>query len=405
MNKSYPKGKHLASLLPSIELLERSREIAESAMLQIGRLTIETVLNMSAEELAGPPARGRKKGEVRHHGSQPGNVKIGGKRVQVDRPRLRSKDGKEVPVAAYETLKSDPKRTDRVLNRVLAGVSTRDYAGVFDEAAQEIGVSKSNVSRESSRAAEAALEKLCDRKIEARQLAILIDATHVGEVVAITAVGIDESGAKRVLGVAEGSTENAVCAGALLDSMIERGLDPKLPTLFVVDGSKALKKAILDRFAGGVVQRCQIHKIANVASHLPLAKREYYDMKLNAAFKLAYAEAIQRLEEIAKELELLHPGAAASLREGMPETLTVKRLKLPALLVSSLRSTNLIEASFSRAKSKLKRYTNFSSGGMSLKWSAAALTLAEQGFRRVKGHKDIWMLKAVLDEPLEVQVK
>jgi putative transposase len=405
LNKSYPKGREIAALLPSIELLEKSRQITEKAILDIGRLTIETVLNMSAEDAAGPPQRGKRKGDIRHHGSQPGNVKVGGKRVQVDRPRLRTRSGQEAPLAAYELLKTDPKRADRALSRVLAGVSTRDYAGIFDEAGEEVGVSRSNVSRESAKAAEGALKELTERRIEARQLAILIDGTNVGEVVAVTAVGIDESGTKRVLGLAEGASENAASVGSLLDSVIERGVDPLLPTLFVIDGSKALKKAIKDRFSGAVIQRCQIHKVRNVIGHLPLAVRDLYDKKLNLAFKLPYGEALDRLELIAKELEVLHPGAANSLREGMPETLTVKRLNLPPLLVSSLRSTNLIESSFTRAKTRLRRFSNFSSGGMSLKWSAAALKLAEQGFRRVKGVKDLWMLKASLDQPLEVLAK
>jgi len=291
------------------------------------------------------------------------------------------------------------------LSRVLAGVSTRDYAGVFDEAGEEVGISKSNVSRESARAAEEALKELVERRIATRQLAILIDGTNLGEVVAVTAVGLDETGTKKVLGISEGASENAVSVGALLDSLIERGVDPTLSTLFVIDGAKALKKAIADRFAGGVIQRCQLHKIRNVIGHLPLAKRSYYEKKLNLAFRLEYPEALDRLEEIARELELLHPGAAASLREGMPETLTVRRLNLPPLLVSSLRSTNLIESSFTRAKTRLRRFTNFSSGGMSLRWCAAALTLAEHGFRTVKGVKDLWMLRAALDQPLEVQAK
>jgi putative transposase len=405
LNKSYPKSDQIASLLPSIDLLEKSRLIAEGAIIEIGRLTLETVLNMSAVEAAGEPQRGKKKDEIRHHGSQPGNVKIGGKRIQVERPRLRSKDGHEVPVPAYEILKKDPKRADRALTRVLAGVSSRDYSGIFDEAGGELGVSKSNVSRESAKAAEQALKEITERKILTRQLAILIDGTNVGEVVAITAVGINEAGGKSVLGISEGASENAASVGALLDSLIERGLDPSVPTLFVIDGAKALKKAIKDRFQGGAIQRCQIHKLRNIVDHLPLAKRGYYEKKIGLAFRLPYAEALARLEQIAKELELLHPGAAASLREGLHETLTVSRLNLPPLLVSSLRSTNIIEAGFSKAKSKLRRFTNFSSGAMSLKWCACALAVAENGFRTIKGVRDLWMLKAALDQPIQVQAK
>jgi len=275
MTKSYHKGKALAALLPAIELMERSREIAQDAMLEIGRLTLETVLAMSAVQLAGEPQRGRRKGQVRHHGSQPGSVKLGGRRVQLDRPRLRDRNGHEVAVRAYEILKSDPKSGERALSRVLKGVSTRDYKGIFDEAGKEIGLSKTAVSRESAKAAEAKLKALTTRKIETRQLAVMLDGIHVGDCVGIAAVGIDEKGAKWVLGLSEGATESSASVGSLLDSLIERGLDPEAPILFVIDGSKALRKAIKARFPNASIQRCRIHKIRNVLEHLPLAKRRY----------------------------------------------------------------------------------------------------------------------------------
>lgn len=405
MTKSYHKGGSVAALLPAIELMERSREIVHDAMLEIGRLTLETVLSLSAVEVAGEPARGKRKGEVRHHGSQPGHVKLGGKRIQVDRPRLRDRAGHEVAVPAYGVLKTDPKAGERALNRVLRGVSTREYKGIFDEAGQEIGLSKTTVSRMSSKAAEAKLEALTSRRIETRQLAVMLDGVHIGDCVCVAAVGIDEKGAKRVLGLTEGATENSASVGALLDSLIERGLDPEAPILFVVDGSKALRKAVRDRFPHAVVQRCRLHKIRNVLDHLPLAKRKYVNAKLNLAYRLPYDEALAKLEEIAKELEVLHPGAASSLREGLIETLTVSRLNLSPLLASSLGSTNLIEGSFSRARAKLGKITNYSSGKMAMRWCASALALAEQGFRTLKGVKDLWMLKAVLDTHLEVKTK
>lgn len=395
----------MGKILPSIELIERSRELLEATVAEMGKLTLETVLAMSAIEVAGEPQQGKQRGEVRHHGSQGGYARVGGKRMKIERPRLRSKDGKEVPVPAYEMLKKDPQAAERALGRVLKGVSTRDYAGIFDEAGQELGVSRSSVSRESSKAAERALKDLMERPLQERQLAIFIDGTALGECVAVTAIGIGESGLKRVLGLSEGATENAASVGALLDSIIERGLDPSLATLFVVDGSKALAKAIRARFPAAVIQRCQIHKLRNVLEHLPLAKRDYYKAKLDVAFRLPYEQAQDKLEMIAKEIEVLHPGAAASLREGLSETLTVLRLRLPGTLVPSLRSTNLIESSFSRAKGRLRRFTNFSSGAMALKWCAAALSLAEQGFRRVRGVKDLWVLKAALDQLLEAQVR
>lgn len=400
MTKSYPKGAQIASLLPAIELMEGSRQIAEEAILDIGLLALKTVLNLSAIEVAGEPCRGRPKpGPVRHHGSQMGSVKVGGKRVQVERPRLRTRCGEEVDVPAYEVLRLDPKAGERALSRVLKGVSTREYRGVFDEAGMELGLSKSNVSRQTSLAAEEALRELAERKVQTRQLAVMIDGVRLGDCIGIAAVGIDEAGAKRVLGLAEGATESAASVGSLLDSLIEKGLDPNLPTLFVIDGGKALRKAVRDRFSGAVIQRCRIHKIRNVIEHLPLAKRRALSAKLGLAFRLPYDEALDKLEDIARELEALHPGAAASLREGLEETLTVSRLGLSALLATSLSSTNLIESSFSRARSRLRKITHYQGGAMAMRWCASALLAAERGFRTIKGVKDLWMLKAALDTP------
>ena len=397
MNRSYTKGQDLARVFPALELVDASRCLVEEVLLEIGRLTLETVLSMSAVDVAGEPRRGKEKGPVRHHGSQPGRLMVGGKRIQVDRPRLRSKDGHEVGVPAYEALSRDPKQADRVLSRVLKGISTREYRGVFDEPSEELGLSKSNISRKVAEAGEEALKALTERPITTRQLAVFVDGIHIGDSMAISAVGVDEAGRKQVLGLSEGATESATSVGVLLDSMIERGMDPSLGTLFILDGSKAIARAVKDRFPNGVIQRCQVHKLRNVLDHLPEGKRRRYAALIDLAWKLPYEQAIAKLEEIAKELEVLHPGAAASLREGMAETLTVTRLGLPESLCRSLKSTNIVESSFSRASSKLRRVTNFSSGRNAMNWLATAMTLAEQGFRAIVGYKDIWALKAALD--------
>lgn len=399
MNRSYTKGQDLTLVFPALELVESSREIVEEMLMQIGRLALETVLSNSAVAVAGEPRRGREKGPVRHHGSQKGSMVLYGKRIQVDRPRLRNKDGHEAAVPAYEELRRDPKQADRVLSRVIKGVSTREYRGVFDEAGEEIGLSKSNVSRNVADAAEEALKALTERRIETRQLAVFVDGIHIGESVAIAAVGVDEAGKKQVLGLSEGATESAASVGALLDSMIERGMDPTQGVLFVLDGSKALAKAVRDRFPNAAIQRCRVHKLRNVLDHLPEAKRRRISSLMKLAWKLPHAEALQKLEEIAKEIEVAHPGAAASLREGLLETLAVTRLGLPQSLVQSLATTNIVESSFSRAASKLRRVTHFSSGKMAMNWLATAMTLAEKGFRAVIGYKDIWTLKAALDPP------
>jgi len=320
MNRSYTKGQDLARVFPALELVDASRCLVEEVLLEIGRLTLETVLSMSAVDVAGEPRRGKEKGPVRHHGSQPGRLMVGGKRIQVDRPRLRSKDGHEVGVPAYEALSRDPKQADRVLSRVLKGISTREYRGVFDEPSEELGLSKSNISRKVAEAGEEALKALTERPITTRQLAVFVDGIHIGDSMAISAVGVDEAGRKQVLGLSEGATESAASVGVLLDSMIERGMDPSLGILFILDGSKAIARAVKDRFPNGVIQRCQVHKLRNVLDHLPEGKRRRYAALIDLAWKLPYEQAIAKLEEIAKELEVLHPGAAASLREGMAGT-------------------------------------------------------------------------------------
>jgi transposase-like protein len=269
VNKSYIKGLDLARVVPALALVDESRSLVESVLVDLGLLALETILSMSAVDVAGEPRRGKEKGLVRHHGSQPGRVTLGGKRIQLARPRLRSKDGHEVAVPAYEALSRDPKQADRVLARVVKGISTREYQGVFDEAGEELGLSKSNVSRTVAQSGEAALKSLVERPITSRQLAVFVDGIHVGDSVGISAVGVDESGKKQVLGLSEGATESAASVGALLDSMIERGMDPSLGILFILDGSKALAKAVRDRFGNAVIQRCQIHKLRNVLSSSP----------------------------------------------------------------------------------------------------------------------------------------
>jgi len=402
MNKTFRTSKDIEAFLPSVELLERSRDIIEDAIGQIGRLTIESILGMSAIEVAGAPERGKKGEDVYHYGSQRGNVRLSGKRIQVERPRLRSKEGKEVKVPAYEVLKTDPQSGQRALERVLKGVSSREYQGVFDEASKELGLSKSQVSRKFVEASEKALKELLCRQITQRQLAIMVDGIHVGSSIVLVAIGIDSLGSKTVIGIQEGATENSVAVGSLLSSIIDKGVNPQEGALFILDGAKALSKAVHEFFPHAQIQRCRVHKMRNVLDHLPESKRGYIKAKMNLAYRLSCQEALTKLHEIAKELEVSHPGAAASLREGIEQTLTVSKLAVSPLLAQSLSTTNLIESSISRARSRMRKVTNFSSGQMVMRWCASALILAERNFRTVKGVKDMWMLKSAIDNQLEV---
>jgi transposase-like protein len=212
-------------------------------------------------------------------------------------------------------------------------------------------------------------------------------------------VGVDAKGYKHVLGLREGATENAAVAKALLEDLVRRGLDPARPRLFVIDGSKALRSAIDAVFGGDqLVHRCRNHKQRNVTSHLPKGQHDQALATMRAAFKLEAAEGIAKLEQYASWLEREWPEAAASLREGLDELFTVSRLGLTSALRRCLGTTNLIDNGHSAARERMRRVKNWQSGEMALRWTASSFDTASKGFRPIMGYKDIWMLKAVLDE-------
>jgi transposase-like protein len=287
-----------------------------------------------------------------------------------------------------------------MLEILIDGVSTRRYEGVLPEMAATVGVSKSQVSRETIEAGERLLNEMAERDLKGLELlAIWIDGLQLGGHHVICAVGVDAKGYKHVLGLREGATENAVVATALLEDLVRRGVDPARPRLFVIDGSKALRSAIGAVFgADQPVQRCRNHKQRNVTSHLPKDQHEQAMATMRAAFKPEAAEGVAKLEQYASWLEREWPGAAASLREGLEELFTVNRLGLTGALRRCLGTTNLIDNGHSAARERMRRVKHWQSGEMALRWTAASFEAASRGFRRIMGYKDIWMLKAVLDE-------
>lgn len=385
----------------SIELLHRSREMLEDFTQELGLIVIRAVLDASAQSVAGPPHAGKKGSGVGHWGSQDGFVKLGGRKVRLPHPRLRGPAG-EVAVPAYELLSRDPKAGERVVKAALKGVSTRNYKEVVDGSLSASGVSRSSVSREFVKQSAAKLEDLMNRPLAGRMLAVIIDGVRFGEHLVVGAIGVNEDGAKQVLGVSEGSTENTSTVKALLVGLKERGITPS--TLFIVDGAKALRAGIEQVFGKDVpVQRCRFHKMKNVIDKLPKTKSGYVGAAMRAAYKLPEKEGMQRMLNLAKELELTHPGAAASLREGLEETFTVNRLGLPPLLRSSLGTTNLIENAHGSLKTALCRLKNKSKGTDILRWVCSAFLEAEKTMRTLKGHKDLWMLRAILDDNTQEQ--
>lgn len=394
-------AKNGQGLLPLVELVEGAELALEELIDVTGRATIEAVLELSALQVAGEPHRGRRGGEVLWHGSQLGQVRLAERKLKVRRTRLRRRGGgpgAEVPVPAYEALKANDCTGARMLEILLSGVSTRNYAKVLPEMAESVGISRSAVSREFIAASEDELKALCERRLEEVEILIIyIDGIRFGEQHVIVALGVDPKGKKHLLGLREGATENATVVTELLEDLVARGLDPKRRRLFVIDGSKALRAAI-DRVFGErvAVQRCRNHKLRNVLDYLPKELKPEVASVMRAALRLGAEEGIAKLKQQAQWLEREYPDAAASLREGLEELFTINRLGRSPALRRALGSTNIIENPNSAARRRTGRVTRWRDGAMVKRWAAAAFLDAEKSFRRILGYRDLWMLEAVL---------
>lgn len=394
-------------LLPMVDLIAQSRLAIDDLVEAVGRATIETVLEMSAAQVAGPPQQGRKRdGDVVWHGKQAGSVHLKERQLRVRKPRLRRKRGgpdAEVDVPAYEAMQDREGTGARMLDILLEGVSTRAYPAVIPKMADTAGVSKSSVSRAAMQASEAQLEKLLSRRFEDVDLLILcIDGIFFGEQCVIGAVGVDAQGHKHVPGIREGATENAEAAKDLLEELVARGVNPERRRLFVIDGSKALRAAINAVFGTeALVQRCRQHKLRNVVARLPKDQQGQAKSLLRAAWKLDAKTGLAKLGKLAQWLEREHPDAAASLREGMAECFTINRIEVPPSLHRCLASTNLIESPQSGLRRRTRRVCRWRDKPMAKRWAAAALLATEKNFRRIMGYKDLWALKAILDAKCE----
>src|SRR6202165_4293176 len=328
---------------------------------------------------------------------------LGGRRVAMQRPRARSVEGRELRLPSWREWSARDPLDERALEQMVLGVSTRRYARSLEplpEAAVTVrGVSKSAVSERFVYGTERKLAELMSRDLrEHRMVALLIDGVHFGEHVVLAAVGVDERGDKHALGLREGATENTAAVRALLADLVERGLATDRSLLIVIDGAKALHKAVVEVFgAHALIQRCREHKKRSVTDALPERLRGSIRSAMNQAYATRDPKRARRLlEGLARRLEHQHPGAAASLREGLQETLTVMGLGLPENLERVLSSTNLIENLFSRVREIGRRVKRWQSGTMVLRWTAAGVLEAERGFRKVAGYRAMPTLVAAL---------
>ncbi|HEV2368893.1 MAG TPA: IS256 family transposase [Acidimicrobiales bacterium] len=377
-----------------------------------GLKVVQSMMDHEVEILAGPKGRHDPDRVAVRHGRDDGLVTLGGRQVPISRPRVRSADRtSEVALSTYDCFASTELLGRMAMEKMLAKISTRRYGsglepvGVAVEARSR-GTSRSAVSRRFVAATETALSELMAADLTGLDLvALMVDGVNFAGHCCVVAVGIDIDGVKHPLGVVEGDTENSTLVTGLLVGLRDRGLDVSRPILCVLDGAKALAVAVKAVFDHPVIARCQLHKIRNVKRHLPDKVARIVERRMRAAYRNPDPLAGQGdLEALAKELDHSHPGAAGSLREGLAETFTVARLRVPPTLARTLRSTNPVESMIEICRDHSANVKRWESGTMALRWCAAGLAEAKKQFRRVNGHMHLRALRAALDEHARVTV-
>ena len=370
-----------------------------SLSVDLGLEVLRQMMEADVCEAAGPKGKHNPNRQAYRHGTDDTKVVLGGEKVSIKRPRVRTMDGGEVEIKSLTLFQNEDPLDEAILTRLLSGVSTRKLSRTMDSGVEDPAcVSKSEASRRFAKGMDKAMKEFFSRPIEGSYPVLMIDGMGLGKMTIIAAMGIDAEGRKHILGLEEGGTENHEVAKALLADLISRGLDPVEPRLCVLDGGKALHKAVKETFGSKArIQRCQVHKKRNVLAHLPESMQENVSKKLTMAYReLDYDMAKSKLDLLVKELELSYPKAAKSLSEGLEETLTVHRLHVAPLLRNTLSNTNAMESANSVCAGILRRVTNFGNGKVTLRHAAAGFLEAERSFRRVNGYRDIARLKTNL---------
>jgi transposase-like protein len=388
------------------ELVGAAKEGLLALSVGVGLGVVHELMEAEVTEVVGPKGKHDPDRTAKRHGHEDGSMTLGGRRVKVSRPRMRSADDeRELALGTYEHFADRDPLTRAVMDRMLAGVSTRRFAGVGEPVGEDVeggasATSKSSVSEAFVERTATALEELMSRRLDdVRLAAMMLDGLEIAERTHVVALGITTEGVKIPLGLWEGSTENATLARTLLADLVDRGLDPEQAILFVIDGAKALAKAIREVFgAHALIHRCQRHKERNVTDLLPEDDRDRVRGQMRAAWALSDPDlARQRLELLAGELDRSWPDAAGSLREGMEETLTLMRLGITGNLAKTLSSTNPIESMIEIVRHTQRNVKRWRDGDMRKRWTAAGMLVAEQQFRRIIGYSDLAKLVVAIE--------
>ena len=379
----------------------------ESFCLASGLEALREMMDDDAQAICGPRhGRGRQR-RAHRWGKTKGKIGFHGGKVEIERPRLRSFDGKEQPVPSWEAAVAENWLGKWAMNQMLINVATRKFARSVRLPEGDVpapagaGLSKSAASRRFVALSVARLKDWMTSDVAGLDLLVIqIDGIHMAEdLILVAAIGVDARGDKHPLGLAEGATENAATVQALIDNLVERGLDPAVPRLFIIDGAKALSKAICRTFGdAAAIQRCQIHKARNIVERLPKSLHASVRRVLRQAWELDDADKAEKLlRNLARRLERDWAGVAGSILEGIDELLTVTRLCLPKQLRRSLACTNIIENLMSTVRRVCRNVKRWRSASMAMRWTAAAMQEAAKGFRRLKAHKQLPTLRVALE--------
>ena len=398
--------------LPLVDLLVDTRSELMELAVASGLQVLQTMLEDDRAAICGPRYQHQAQRQASRAGTVPSEVVLGGRKVALRRPCARA-NGEEVPLPTFQAMASEDPLNRRVVEQMLVGVATRQYARSLEPLPATMvsrGSSKSAVSRRFVAKTAAQLTAWRSTALEAFDLvALLIDGVHIGEHCIVVALAIDHTGRKHALGLWDGSTENAAVCQSLLADLQSRGLRTDRSLLVILDGSKALHKAVTQTFgSAALIQRCQVHKLRNILEHLPEGQRPWVRAIVARAYKqVDVATARRLLQDLARRLDDRYPSAAASVREGLDETLTILTLGLSDRLRQSVATTNAIESLISRSRHVKRNVKRWRGGHMVLRWTAAAILEAVKGFRRLKGHKDMPKLVAGLrarDQQLGIAV-
>jgi transposase-like protein len=385
--------------LPVAGIIESLPEAIRDMAQEAGLLLMSAAMSAECEMIAGAKNIKNPLRTANWWGGELSPVYYDKQKVLIDRPRLRGKDNKEIPLETFQAFRDPRGMRKSVMKSMVLGISSRNYEEAVEGFIKGYGIKKTSVSRHFVKATADQMREFFERDLSGVDLAaIFIDGIEFKKHLLVVALGLDKNGKKHVLGLWQGATESAAVCTSLLEDMARRGLNTEKDYLFVLDGSKALRSGIAKMFGSdATVQRCQLHKKRNVLDHLPKEHQHAIDARISAAYNMAsYENARKSLELTVKYLEKLNPSAASSLKEGLEETLTIHKLGVTGLLIKTLSTTNPIESCFSVTRTITGRVKRWRGDDMVQRWAIASLLRAEKKFRRVKGYKEIPKLVAAL---------